>query len=376
MTPLTFSIAAFACLGLSLLLVGLLLRKPGWQLRDSPLHGLACLGLGVVAALVLGLWETASSPGLRTGTPMLVLLASLPLAAISLRQGMTPRGVRSGRLQRVIVAVPAIAAVVLWARRLEAFVPSGRTLLEQDLLANAASIAGYGVGAIVLIACVPVFAAFRQKALRREALPLAALAVLALPTLVLFSGATVEATCAGQFDREQAWCRPEASCLAGPEVYRFGGGAWIPQGGELASYAWQRGHSLAVPESLEAQLLAYRAKGREHGLFLSGAMAVDGSLSPRDVTGGLMWVQGSLERCFEDAQKRDALGPLRGPLSFRVDHSGQLVEVLPLAYGDAELQACVDASLERTRFTDSCSATAVDLELVWLGPEPETSASL
>ena len=32
--------------------------------------------------------------------------------------------------------------------------------------------------------------------------------------------------------------------------------------------------------------------------------------------------------------------------------------------------------LERTRFADSCSASAVDLELVWLGPEPETSASL
>ncbi len=373
MTPLLLSIAAFACLGCSLLLVGLLLRQPGWQLRDSPLHAVVCVALGAEAALVLGLWETASAPGLSTGTPMIVLLASLPIAAISLRQGMTPRGVRAGRLQRLILAGPAVGAVVLWGQRLQALVPSARTLLEQDLLANAASIAGFGVAAIVLIACVPLFAAFRQKALRRWSLPLVAAAAMTLPVLVGFSGATVEATCATLFDEETAWCRSEDSCLAGPELYQLGGGRWVPQGGALASYSWQRSHSVEVPEALEAQLLDYRAEGDDHGLFLTGAVQIDGSISPREVIGGLMWAQSGLERCLVDAP---GIEPGELVVSFVIEPGGALQSVGDLGLGEPELQACVEASLLRARFAEGCSESAVDLQLVWLGPAPETSASL
>ena len=63
MTPLLLSIAAFACLGCSLLLVGLLLRQPGWQLRDSPLHAVVCVALGAEAALVLASGRPPRPPG-------------------------------------------------------------------------------------------------------------------------------------------------------------------------------------------------------------------------------------------------------------------------------------------------------------------------
>lgn len=371
MTPQILTIAAFASLGLAVLMVGLMLRQPGWQLRDSPVHALISLGLGLEAALVLGLWETSTAPGLRTGTPMIVLLASVPLAAVALRQGMTPRGVRQGRLQRLLITVPAIGAVALWWMRLDAMVPTGRDLLEQDLLANAAGIATYGLASVVLVACVPLFAAFRQRAIRHTALPFVAIAVLVMPALVTFSGATVEATCASERDEEIAWCRSDEACLARSELYLFRGERWVPQGGQLASYAWQRNHSLELPEVLEPQLYAYRTKGQEHGLFLGGDMLIEGTMSPREATSGLMWVQDGVGACFEKA----GLEPEVLALGLDLEQDGSLRGV-HFEGADEPLQSCLESVLGRARFSQTCSRNELQLQLVWLGPEPETSASL
>lgn len=371
MTPQILAIAAYASLGLATLMAGLMLRQPGWQLRDSPVHAVVAVALGLEAALVVWLFESASSPGLSTGTPLIVALACLPLAAVALRQGMTPRGVRKGRLQRLAVTVPALAAVFLWWQRLELLAPTGRDLLDQDLIANAAGIASYGLAGVVLVAFVALFAAFRQKALRRAALPLVGAAALVMPLATSFSGVTVERTCAGQFDDQTAWCRSEDSCLAREEAWRYGRETWVPQGGELASMSWSSARALEVPEVLQPQLYAYRPKGTEHGLYLHGDMLIDGVMSPREAASGLMWVQSGVGSCMEQAQ----LEPGRYTLSMALESDGSLIEA-HLGQDDERLETCVDAVLERARFVSTCSRTDLQLEMVWLGPETDASASL
>ena len=350
------TVATFALLGIAWIMALAVLYRPSWQLRPSVGQALLTGILAVEAAICVGLWEIEAASGLATWTPLLVAAGGGALAVGALRRGRTPAEVRSIRHWRAGIAIFAVGAVVANWKRIEAAIPLGRTGVEQDLLANAAGIAGIGAFALLVVAVAPLVAVHRQSWLRRAAVPLGALLILVVPAMMAPAALALDSTCDGVLgdEAEQDWCRSDESVLR-VETYTLRSGGWHPEGGPMASYAARVADRVPIDEETWA---AGYATGDRVGLRVGRHMQVDG-LNPVGFHRSFAHSTDAVGACFEDMEP--------GRYDVTVKTRDRLLSSVYVEDGNISVDTCVMAAIPGL-WPSPGEGT---IEVVWLGVDEE-----